>query len=230
VFEQDKLNLLERGKWYGHPNHKRAETDPRQCKWRAASEPSGDGYTAPLMKLDSSSDGICEFRSNHFNGQMRGNLIVSKYTGGLRRIILTPDGTAVLPQSDPEIPIGGNNGLDVTQAPNGNLIDARFDRNEMYYFKPNEPSSEVLQVKSVFPFRGGVAGGGKIMIFGDNFAAGATVQIGNNDCSNVNVISSTKIECIIPGGYFGNVDVAVTIGEITDTFPNSYKYITGLPA
>lgn len=78
--EMDKLNLLEKGKFYGHPNYKRAAyfNDSRQCKWRTASESSDAAYTAPLSKLQSSTNGICEFESNHFDGQMRGNLIVSK--------------------------------------------------------------------------------------------------------------------------------------------------------
>jgi glucose/arabinose dehydrogenase len=79
-WEMDKLNLLERGKYYGHPNHKRAAyfSDTRQCKWRAASELSDASYTAPLSKLKSSTDGICEYQANHFDGQLRGNLIVAK--------------------------------------------------------------------------------------------------------------------------------------------------------
>lgn len=79
-YEKNELNIFKRGAYYGHANHKRAETDPRQCIWRAASLPSGDGYTEPMMKLDSSTDGIIEFESDHFNGQLRGDLILSKYT------------------------------------------------------------------------------------------------------------------------------------------------------
>jgi len=200
--------------------------------WRAASEEGDADYTAPLMKLDSSTDGICEFRSDHFKGQMRGNLILSKYGDGLRRVILAPDGTAVIPQSMPAAIIGGTGGLDVTQAPNGNLIDARYDWNEMSYYKPVEPPSSDIQVKSVFPFRGPLNGGGKIMIFGENFTTGATVRMGGNTCSNVSIVSSKKIECTIPAGSLGDVDVDVEVsaGEEIDTFVKGYRYITGMPA
>jgi len=61
IEEEDKLNLIEQGKFYGHPNLKRGE-----CVWRSSYEPSGNGYTAPLLELRSSSDGIVEFQSDHF--------------------------------------------------------------------------------------------------------------------------------------------------------------------
>jgi hypothetical protein len=123
----------------------------------------------------------------------------------------------------------GTDGLDVIQAPNGVLIQGRYKANDMYYFKPDEPPSASLQVKSVFPFRGGLAGGGKIMIFGENFAAGAKVKMGDKDCTDVNVVSSKKIECTIPAGSLGDVDLAVTVNGSTKYFFKGYKYITGKP-
>jgi len=75
AWEGDKINLLEKGNYYGHPNRKRGEKDPRQCVWRSQHEPSGSGFTAPLLKTQSSTVGIVEFQSDHFDGQLRGNLI-----------------------------------------------------------------------------------------------------------------------------------------------------------
>jgi hypothetical protein len=117
--ESDELNLLEEGKYYGHPNHMRAQTDPRQCVWRSASTPSDAQYTAPLLKLSSSTDGIIEFASDAFGGQMRGNLIVIKYGGGPSRVILNADGRGVYPGTF-DIKLGvGTQGLDGTS---GNAI------------------------------------------------------------------------------------------------------------
>jgi len=61
IEEEDKLNLIEQGNYYGHPNLKRGE-----CVWRSQEEPSDESYTAPLLILPSSSDGIIEFQSDHF--------------------------------------------------------------------------------------------------------------------------------------------------------------------
>ena len=53
----DELNWIQKGNYYGHPNHKRAENDSRQCVW------NGPGTTSPLMGLSSSTDGLVEFQS-----------------------------------------------------------------------------------------------------------------------------------------------------------------------
>jgi IPT/TIG domain len=231
----DELNLIKRGGYYGHPNSKRAEKDPRQCVWRAASLPSdGKGYTGPMMKLASSTDGIIEFESDHFKGQMRGDLILSKYTDGLFRVILNADGTSVNPNSDPAIALNaGDNGLAVTQAPDGSLVDARHDTNSCYFFKPVETPSLTLDIKAVFPRRGSLAGGTKLSIFGVNFArttAPVSVSIGGKACTNVVVVSTRKMECTLPmHTVVGKKDVMVTVGGQTDTFVKGYRYITGKP-
>ena len=124
-YNSDELNLIVRNGWYGHPNHQRAKTDPRQCVWKGTADPSTSDYTAPLMKLRSSTDGLVEYDSNHFNGEMRHNLIASKYKDGLYRIVLSEDGNSVVPSSILAIELTGDGGLAVTMAPNGNLVNAR---------------------------------------------------------------------------------------------------------
>jgi hypothetical protein len=83
--------LLEEGTYHGHANRKRGETDPRQCIWRDIDETS-DGYTEPIKKLESSTNGICEFQSDHFGGALRGQLILGRYKGELYRVKLTNGG------------------------------------------------------------------------------------------------------------------------------------------
>lgn len=79
--EDDKLNLLEKGKYYGHANRKRGEKDPRQCKWRSATEKSDSEYTAPMHMLPASCNGIAEFQTRHFGDQLRGHLLIGRYKG-----------------------------------------------------------------------------------------------------------------------------------------------------
>lgn len=66
IEEEDKINLLEYNRYYGHPNRKRGQTDPRQCIWHSANDPSDDDYTAPIVVGTSAIVGICEFQTNHF--------------------------------------------------------------------------------------------------------------------------------------------------------------------
>jgi hypothetical protein len=117
VTEGDKINILKKGGCYGALNRIRAlaTNDLRQCVWRSQFEPSSGGYTAPILKTTSSTDGLIEFFGDHFNKQLRGNLIAAKYQGSLYCIVLAPDGNSVIPQSDPYIELTTDvDALDVT--------------------------------------------------------------------------------------------------------------------
>lgn len=225
----DKINILVQGKYYGQPNAKRAasDNDTRQCVWRDPTGPSTSSFTAPLIIMPSSTDGIIEYQADHFDGQLRGNLITSKYTDGLYRVILTPDGLGVIPQSVPPIPLVGDDGLSVTQAPNGNLIEVRLNTNSLHYHMPNEAPTTALQVKAVFPRRGGKAGGTKLSVYGVNLNSGSglTISVGSSSCP-ILTTSATRVDCTLPGGN-GTVNVIVSSSAGNYTFQNGYRFITG---
>jgi len=81
VEQDDKINLIVKNGYYGHPNPKRAESDSRQCVWRSWTDPSDGSYNAPFLRVPSSTDGIVEFKSDAFDGQLRGNLIGKNIDG-----------------------------------------------------------------------------------------------------------------------------------------------------
>ena len=238
IEEEDKFLFIERDNYYGHPNPKRAENlnDPRQCVWRSQTEPSDADYTAPIVNTPASTGGLIEYAYDHFGGQLRGNLIASMYQGPLLRVILDPSGEGVIPQSNPPLLLVnadtssnvGEDGLDVTQAPNGNLVECRVSDSTIYVHKPVEPTTSAMSVKGVFPHRGSTAGGSILDIYGVNFSGTPTVVVGGQSCP-VTSTTSTKIECTIPPGT-GLVDVVVTIGQSSSTFSEGYRYITGQPA
>jgi glucose/arabinose dehydrogenase len=229
IEEPDKINLIRKGAYYGFANRKRGATDPRQCVWHSAYESSTDNHTAPIVLAPSSADGIIEFQTDHFDGQLRGNLIYSMYKKGLFRVILTADGTGVVPQSDPPIELVGNNGLDVTQAPDGRLVDARYMTGEVFYYQPVEAETSKMIVKGVFPRRGGEAGGSNLSIYGVNFSNNSlAVTLGDSDCPVV-AVQATKIVCTLPGGS-GTVNITVSTATQTSTFQRGYRYISGTPA
>ena len=83
-------------------------------------------------------------------------------------------------------------------------------------------------MKAVFPVRGGIAGGTLLKIYGRNFGTGPVVQMGGNNCPVVSgTATTTYIECTIPVGTLGLVDVNVTSGAASYLFEKGYRYITG---
>lgn len=223
-FEQDKLNLIVKGAYYGHANRKRGETDPRQCKWRSAYEASDKDYTAPIAILQSSSNGITEFDTKHFGGQLRGNLLVGRYKGGLFQVVLSKDGKSVV--SKPSL-LKPECGIDVIQGPDGTIFCSQNSKGQILYHTPSEKASDSLQVKSVIPRRGPNSGGSTLSLYGENFNGDyLTVTVGGKNCPvTLAVLQPT---CTLPSGE-GPADVVVTSnGTKSDVFTKAYRYISGV--
>jgi IPT/TIG domain/Glucose / Sorbosone dehydrogenase len=228
---EDKLVRLISNKYYGHPNPKRAayHKDPRQCVWRNPTEPTSANYQAPLGVVLSSATGIIEYQADHFNRQLRGNLIHVKYKSGLLRTVLSPNGLTANPLTIPGLKLLGQNGLDVAQAPNGNLIEVRYTTSSLYVSRPIETTTAALRVSAVFPTRGSVAGGTRLRIYGWNFgttSSDVTVTIGGSACSLVaQVLQTNYMQCTLPGKPEGIYDIVVTALAGTYTFSKGYRYI-----
>lgn len=226
---EDKLVLVQQGKYYGHPNPRRATyfQDPRQCVWRNPTDATSADFEAPLAMQLSSAAAIIEYTADYFNGQLRGNLLHVKYKTSIRRTVLSPDGLSVNSLSKPALILVGSSGLGVAQAPNGNLIELRYNSNVIFVQRPTEAATTALKIFSVFPNRGGLAGGTLLKIYGVNFGSNPTVFVGSGACPIVvATFTPTYIECTLPGGS-GTVDVAVSSGSASYTFARGYRYIVG---
>src|SRR6185503_10691903 len=80
-YDDDELNLVEWGNYYGSPNRNRGRYDSRQDIYYAGlhGPPSIPNTLFQMISwLPPSSDGIDEYRANTFQGQMRGSLIAQK--------------------------------------------------------------------------------------------------------------------------------------------------------
>lgn len=236
IEEDDKILLLQKDRYYGFPNRKRGRTDPRQCVWHSVrAVDQGYNYTAPLAVSPSSINGIIEFQTNHFGGQLRHNLIVAKYKKELYRVLLSPDGNSVPPQSNPPIPLTGENSLDVTQAPDGTLVVAQYLVGSVAYYRPVEDilTGADLKIYGVFPRRGPLPATPRLTIYVSTsvWLDGSTVMVGNADCP---ILSTSRTEIVcgpVTATVSGTVDVVVALGNgAKKTFKRGFRFITGLPA
>ena len=204
--------------YYGHPNRLRGQTDSRQCVYRNFDDPQGN--TPAIKKLESSSNGIAEFQTAHFGGQLRGQLIIGRYKGALYHVKLSSDGKGALFRESipPKLVSSNDGGLDVVQGPDGSLFVAQNDAGSVIYHKPNEPSTSLLKVLSVFPRRGHIDGGTTLSIFGLKFGSSASnlsVTVGGLGCPIISA-KDTKITCTLPAGL-GKADVMVTNSQALES-------------
>jgi len=83
----------------------------------------------------------------------------------------------------------------------------------------------VPTVTSVSPSSGAAAGGTPITITGTGYAAGATVTVGGQACTNVTVVSSTSITCTTPSGSAGAQSVVVDVSTRQNTANSLFTYV-----
>ncbi|MCL1929882.1 IPT/TIG domain-containing protein [Candidatus Saccharibacteria bacterium] len=86
-----------------------------------------------------------------------------------------------------------------------------------------------LIVTAITPDRGPITGGQQVTITGEAFEQGSqivppSVTLGGAPCTNVVVVSDTKLTCTTPIHAAGSVNVSVDIGNQTATLPYAYTY------
>lgn len=137
VAQNDELNRIESGNYYGFPNRNRGRSDARQCTYHAPSEGSGADFTAPILTLPAhcSCDGIMEYTSPQFSGALQGDLIIAQFVfGSLLRVELSGDGQSVTGSSTLRSGLDGP--LDVTMGPTGIIYIAEFNPGRISYLQP----------------------------------------------------------------------------------------------
>ncbi len=82
----------------------------------------------------------------------------------------------------------------------------------------------VPTVVSASPSAGALAGGNTVTLTGTDFLAGATVTIGGNAASNVNVVNATTLTCTAPAGTAGAKSVIVTTAGGSSAANSLYTY------
>ena len=146
------------------------------------------------------------------------------------RVILSPDGKSVIPQSNPPLSLVGKKGLGVVQAPDGSLVQVQYNVNEIWVFSPSEAASSTVRVNSVWPRRGPQAGGSTLTVYGRNLkqtGKTTTVRVGNSNCP-LTTSTATELKCILPGGTPGPSDVVVMVDTESYNFSKGYRFISGV--
>lgn len=222
--QPDKINYLVEGNYYGSPNRNRGRYEPRQNVYHFPTEPSGSGFTAPLARVPSSTDGIDEYRATAFNSEMRGDLVVQHWNASLSRAVLTPDGLSV----ESVTTLANTLGLTSIAGPGGAILSMDYSNNRIVVISPIDSAAAGMTAYDIFPWRGRADGTVPFVIGGVGFGPlnGTTVTIGGIEAT-VNSVSPTRIKGLIPARAAPDgqlLDVVVESDGKTSTIKRAFRY------
>jgi N-acetylneuraminic acid mutarotase len=230
-YDDDELDLVEWGNYYGSPNRNRGRTDPRQNVYYAGlgGPPSiPDTLFQMISWLPPSSDGIDEYRANTFEGLIRGNLIVQRYQNKLRRLALKADGRGTLGQ----VLIDPNTlGLGCLTAPGGAIVSLDVHGSEVEILEPDDLTPLELVAHDIFPWRAPASGGTPFVIAGRGFGTlgTTTVTIGGQP-AELTEVTWGRIRGTIPAEASPStalLDVVVDVGGNASTLTGAFRYLLG---
>lgn len=178
--------LVHEDSYFGFPNRgaRGVVSDTRHCVYYDPKETSRNGFTAALATFEASTNGLIEYTANTFEGQMKGDLLASKYAvggnGKLYRISLDATGTEVLGVSE----LAQHSALSIAMNPFGSLIISRVQQPNIAVLQPDDEAYEgpAPRITAVLPNRGPVAGANQVAITGHYFTEGAKVLFGASSC------------------------------------------------
>ena len=244
----DELLLLSENAYYGFANRNRGRTDNRQNYYISPDEPFPPSYLPPGAETDpnfytapfalypkgGSNNGIFEYRSNAFGGELRGNIFVQRYNKELWNIDLSADGSQVddiVDLNGVSIDAGGDevaSGLDILLGPGGAVISPDYIKNTVTISTPDDPNVTSATIYDIFPWRSPIAGGGEFVIGGVNFDPGAVteVYIGDVEVTGQVSVSATRIEGLLPNLSIHNndglLDLRVINGGQESIIPDAF--------
>ncbi|MHC5212522.1 MAG: Kelch repeat-containing protein [Planctomycetota bacterium] len=232
--QPDELLNVELGNYYGSANRSRGVDDPRQLVYRSPDVPSlPDTFTQAMLTLPSSQDGIMEYRSGTFGGQMLGDLIVQKWTGGATRVRRSPGGRKIT-AVQPVLPVTA--ALDVVLGPGGAIVCLDQFWSEVEVLSPIDAAATgAPEALDITPWRAPSTGGASFVIGGRDFGtlADTTVTIDGVGAALTSV-GSTRIRGVVPahpGATHDLVDVVVTSGPAAtvSTLAGAFRYLAPAP-
>lgn len=228
-YDDDELNLVEWGNYYGSPNRNRGRTDARQNLYYGGltGPPSiPDTFTQMISWVPPSSNGVDEYRAKTFQGQLRGSLIFQEFQSKLRRLKLKSDGRGALGQAaiDPLTAA-----LSCVTVPGGTIVALDYEHGEVEILEPDDLTPLELVVHDIFPWRAPATGGAPFVIAGRGFGTLATtsVTIGGLPAT-LSEVSWGRIHGTLPAQATPTtelLDLVVSVGAETSTLTDAFRYL-----
>ena len=240
---ENELNIIEKGNYYGQPNRNRGEIDDRQNTYYPSYAPSNADYTAPIEEFERPVQGIVEYRSTTFGGQLQGNLLTQVFNGPLHIVRLSEDGSESANNSLLEVEVVddvsgetiktspfytkkyisednrneyNDKGLDVLTGPGGAIIGLNESDSRVAVIVPDDDSINSMVAYDISDWRAPATGGGQFTIGGINFSgklANTTVEIGGK-AATITSVTKKRIVGVFPS--FGVTDPIITSAEYTE--------------
>lgn len=209
----DKLFRVEELKFHGHPNLNR-----RECQHYPSSA------VKPIMDdIQSSTDGVVEYRSNTFGGVLKGDLLLSKLAtpkngGRVSHVQLNMDGKIRPNGFVPEFYT--ESGVGVVEGPRGELVMGRVYRAEVLVVYPTYKTPSRTFLIGVHPKQGPSFGGARVLISGHRFGTNPRATFGGSYCTDVHVIDDESFTCLTPFAPKKGAKVQVRVEGATGLSPS----------
>ena len=161
-----------------------------------------------LLTLGSSSNGLVEYNSSAFGGQLNGDLLVAQFNGNITRLNLSNNGTSATSETIPGL-TGLSTPLDVTVGPNGTIFVAELGGNNISVFAPSNSVAGISSdvdgdglANTIDPFTRDASNGGQTVL-----SAGNTLTFDFDADQDGNLVG--------PSGYGGGL-TGVAVNGVTD--------------
>ena len=229
-WHKDSLVLVHKDGYFGFPNRNRGlNGDSRQCVYYSPEETSRNGFTAALATFEASTNGLIEYTSNTFQGQLKGDLLASKYavagTGKLYRISLDATGKKMVGAVEE---LAKFSGLSIALNPFGIMIMPRVQQPNIAVLIPDEEEYEgnAPVLNTVMPNRGPKSGGNYVAVTGQNISKDAKIFFSDKPCQ-IKRRGGTNdwVLCKVPAGSGAVKVVITTMAGETKSIDNDYYYM-----
>jgi N-acetylneuraminic acid mutarotase/glucose/arabinose dehydrogenase len=225
--ENDELNYIVEGSYYGHPNRNRGRFETRENVYQDPGSPAILGMYAPPMTSSppyASTNGIDEYRSRMFGGAMYGDLLMIRTTGtDLYRAKPSADGAHLSFIST----LTDSLGLDILASPGGAILFTDYYHSLLKILRPINQSAATTEAYDIFPNRAKNNNSAPFVIGGKGFSGSTSVTIGGVAAA-VSSVSPTRISGTIPSVAQPTadlLDVVVTSNGISTALPKAFRYL-----
>ncbi len=222
--QDDFLNRVVKGGYYGHPNPSRCEwvlnggnptsgTDANEISAYPLGVAPDRNYRGSAFDFGEhySPDGAIEYKSNTFGGALRGKLLVARYSAGDDIIVLTPGSTNPdIQAAQTGIPglTGFVDPLDLTEdTRNGNLYVSELGANRITLLRPvqnTSPSMSTSPSRLIFnDVQGGTASNPKNVTISNTGSGPLSITgltIGGTDASQFRVLNAPTLPVSVAAG------------------------------